>query len=138
MLKTNLWVFDSNKGVFLKAEVLGKPVQMKKSGDYKWLIFPNPFPTPGREYIMAEKGTGYVLAYGRDGTEAYENGLKRFCSENLGGIKVTDIRQLINYQMLLLKRSIPEPDYNEIRPDLSGFKSTIITYKPQRLYAKSK
>lgn len=137
MLRTNLWVFDPFSRQYRKAEIQAtKPVRMKKSGDYTWLIFENPYPTPGREYIMAEKGTGYVLAYGGTSQNAYDNGLDRFRSESLGGIKVTDIRQLLNYQLNLLKKSIPEPDFEEIKPDLSGFQITL-KVKPQRLYAKS-
>lgn len=137
MIKTNLWIYDPVSRQFHKNEISAeKPVKMSKSGDYCWLIFQNPYPAPGREWIMAEKGTGYILAHGSTGPDAYSNGYARFRTENPNHIKLSDIRQLINYQLNLLKRSIPEPDYNEIKPDLTGFQ-IIEKPKEQRFYAKS-
>jgi len=130
MIKTNLWISHPLTREFIKNEVSAeRPVTMAKSGYYKWLIFINPYPTPGREYIMAEKGTGYVLAYGSTSSDAYSNGVNRFKSEKSDSIKLTDIRQLINYQLVLLKKSIPEPDFAQIKPDLTGFQ---ITEKPKK------
>ena len=126
IVKTTWYVFNPDKKTYSKAEISGNLLALKQVPNYKWLVAENPYPTPGREFLIAEKGTGYVLAYGMTAQAAYERAVARFKVETAEDyLRPSDIRQLLNYQLVLLRNFISADEASKIKPDLSGFQISI-------------
>lgn len=62
-------------------------------------------PGPGRKWLVAEGGTGYVLAYGSDAQEVLKAARARFQFEK-EGIRAADVTQYIQAHLMLLERYV--------------------------------
>jgi hypothetical protein len=88
-------------------------VEIAKCGKYRFFRVENPVsnPKPGREWLIVEGGTGYVLAYGPDAQTVLKAARGRFQSER-EGIREADVTCFIRAHLDLLKRHVGNsPDF---------------------------
>ena len=82
-------------------------VEIAKCGKYRFFRTANAVnnPKPGREWLIAEGGTGYVLAYGPDAQTVLKAARGRFQSEK-EGIREADVTCFIQSHLTLLERYV--------------------------------
>ena len=109
------WLWNGNTFELHELEV--EPVEIAKCSKYRFFRIANPVknPKPGREWIIAEGGTGYVLAYGSDALEVLKVARGRFRFER-EGIRAADVMQYIQAHLMLVERYVG---------DLPGFVAPV-------------
>ena len=82
-------------------------VEIAKCGKYRFFRIENAVNNPksGREWLIAEGGTGYVLAYGPDAQTALKVARGRFQFEK-EGIREADVTCYIQSHLTLLERHV--------------------------------
>jgi len=97
------WLWNGK--TFEHHELEVEAVEIAKCGKYRFFRAENPVnnPKPGREWLIAEGGTGYVLAYGSDAQAVLKAARGRFQFE-LEGIREADVTCYIKGHLLLLER----------------------------------
>lgn len=101
------WLWNSQ--TFERYELEVEAVEIAKCGKYRFFRAANPVenPRPGREWLIAEGGTGYVLAYGPDAQTVLKAARGRFQYER-EGIREADVTCYIKGHLLLLERYVGE------------------------------
>lgn len=92
---------------FEQHELEVEPVEIAKCGKYRFFRVENPVSSrkPDREWLIAEGGTGYVLAYGPDAQTVLKVARGRFQSER-EGIREADVTCFIRGHLMLLERYV--------------------------------
>lgn len=105
----NWWLWNSFKKTFEQHELTVQQVNISKCGKYQFFIANNPVlpdqRKPGQDWIIAEGGTGYILAYGPDQRSVLIAARNRFQLEK-EGIREVDVTQYIVGHLDLLKRHV--------------------------------
>lgn len=103
------WLWNSLKKTFERHELTVQKVNIAKCDKYNFFRAQNPIApdhrTPGQDWIIAEGGTGYVLAYGPDEHSVLVAARNRFQLEK-EGIREVDVTQYIVSHLDLLKRHV--------------------------------
>lgn len=96
-----------NGSTFEHHELEVEAAEIAKCGKYCFFRAANPVknPRPGREWLIAEGGTGYVLAYGPDAQTVLKAARSRFQFEK-GGIRESDVTCYIQGHLALLERHV--------------------------------
>ncbi|MEZ4941795.1 MAG: hypothetical protein R3D58_13025 [Saprospiraceae bacterium] len=101
------WIW--NGSTFELHEIKVESVLISKCEKYRFFAAKNPVNPglliPGREWIVAEGGTGYVLAYGPTNADAIKMAKNRFRYEN-GKILPSDVTQYIQGHLAMLKQYV--------------------------------
>jgi len=99
------WLWNGE--TFESHELEAEAVEIAKCGKYRFFRTANPVnnPKPGREWLIAEGGTGYVLAYGPDAQAVLKAARGRFQFER-EGIREADVTCYIKGHLLLLERYV--------------------------------
>jgi hypothetical protein len=99
------WLWNGK--TFERHELEVEAVEIAKCGKYRFFRAANPVddPKPGREWLIAEGGTGYVLAYGPDAQAVLKAARGRFQYER-EGIREADVTCYIKGHLLLLERYV--------------------------------
>lgn len=103
------WLWNSIKKTFELHELHVHKVNISKCDKYHFFRAQNPIAPdhrkPGQEWIIAEGGTGYVLAYGGDKESVLSSARNRFQVEK-EGIREVDVTQYIVGHLDMLKRHV--------------------------------
>ncbi len=96
------WLWNGK--TFERHDLEVEAVEIAKCGKYRFFRAANPVenPKPGREWLIAEGGTGYVLAYGPDAQTALKAARGRFQFEK-EGIREADVTCYIKGHLSLLE-----------------------------------
>jgi hypothetical protein len=99
------WLWNGT--TFEQHELEVEPVEIAKCGKYRFFRVANPVRNPGacRKWLVAEGGTGYVLAYGANAQEVLKAARGRFQFER-EGIRAADVTQYIQAHLMLLERYV--------------------------------
>ena len=99
------WLWNGK--TFERHDLGVEAVEIAKCGKYRFFRVANPVekPKPGREWLIAEGGTGYVLAYGPDAQTALKAARNRFQFER-EGIREADVTCYIQGHLALLQRHL--------------------------------
>lgn len=97
------WLWNGE--TFEPHELEAEAVEIAKCGKYRFFRAANPVNNskPDREWLIAEGGTGYVLAYGPDAQAVLKAARGRFQFER-EGIGEADVTCYIKGHLLLLER----------------------------------
>jgi len=99
------WLWNGE--TFERHDLEAEAVEVAKCGKYRFFRVANPVenPKPGREWLIAEGGTGYVLAYGPDAQTVLKAARGRFQFEK-EGIREADVTCYIKGHLALLERYV--------------------------------
>lgn len=112
------WLWNGK--TFEQHELEVEAVDIAKCGKYRFFRAVNPVKnaTPDRQWLIAEGGTGYVLAYGTDASQVLQAARGRFQFEK-GGICPADVGCYIQAHLALLERYVGHlPEF--VRPVVGG------------------
>lgn len=104
-MKVNWYIWNSEKRQFELHKLDATPVRFSKTPDIVWYLaeMPRSLQNEDRQYLIAEGGTGYVLAFGADKTSCRRNATKQFSKEG-NARSQADIKSLILGQQQVLSR----------------------------------
>jgi len=110
------WLWNGE--TFERHDLEVEAVEITKCGKYRFFRVATPVknPKPGREWLIAEGGSGYVLAYGPDAQTVLKAARGRFQFEK-EGIREADVTCYIQGHLALLQRYLG---------DLPGFVLTAV------------
>ena len=99
------WLWNGE--TFERHELEAEAVEIAKCGKYRFFRAANPVNNskPGREWLIAEGGTGYVLAYGPDAQTVLKVARGRFQFEK-EGIREADVTCYIRGHLAMLERYV--------------------------------
>ena len=99
------WLWNGE--TFERHDLEVEAVEIAKCGKYRFFRIANAVnnPKPGREWLIAEGGTGYVLAYGPDAQTVLKVARGRFQFEK-EGIREADVTCFIQSHLTLLERYV--------------------------------
>jgi hypothetical protein len=99
------WLWNGE--TFERHDLEVEAVEIAKCGKYRFFRIENPVsnPKPGREWLIAEGGTGYVLAYGPDAQTVLKVARGRFQFEK-EGIREADVTCFIQGHLGMLERYV--------------------------------
>jgi len=99
------WLWNGE--TFERHDLEVEAVEIAKCGKYRFFRTANAVNNPktGREWLIAEGGTGYVLAYGPDAQTALKVARGRFQFEK-EGIREADVTCFIQGHLTLLERYV--------------------------------
>ena len=99
------WLWNGE--TFERHDLEAEAVEVAKCGKYRFFRVANPVenPKPGREWLIAEGGTGYVLAYGPDAQTVLKAARGRFQFEK-EGIREADVTCYIKGHLSLLEQYV--------------------------------
>lgn len=110
------WLWNGE--TFERHELEAEAVEIAKCGKYRFFRAANPVENskPGREWLIAEGGTGYVLAYGPDAQTVLKVARNRFQFER-EGIREADVTCYIQGHLNSLQRHVGLlPDFQRPAP----------------------
>ena len=105
------WLWNGE--TFERHDLEVEAVEIAKCGKYRFFLLENPVKNckPGRMWIIAEGGTGYVLAYGPDAQTVLKVARGRFQFEK-EGIREADVTCFIQGHLNSLQRHVGHlPDF---------------------------
>ncbi len=117
IFKVQWWLWNGTTFELHDLDV--QPVSIIKCGNYRFFKVKNPmcFHKPGQEWLIAEGGTGYILAYGPDENAVLKAAKGRFQLDG-GSISQVDVSQYIQGHLNLLKQYVGNrPGFRLPRPD---------------------
>ena len=99
------WLWNGE--TFERHDLEVEAVEIAKCGKYRFFRIANAVnnPKPGREWLIAEGGTGYVLAYGPDAQTVLKVARGRFQFEK-EGIREADVTCFIQGHLNSLQRHV--------------------------------
>ena len=123
------WLWNGE--TFERHDMEVEVVEIAKCGKYRFFRTANPVgsPKPGREWLIAEGGTGYVLAYGHDAQSVLKVARGRFQFEK-EGIREADVTCYIQGHLNSLQRHVDHlPDFQLPAPH----KNIILVLQPSEM-----
>ncbi len=103
------WLWNSKLKTFEQHELTAQQVNISRCPKYRFFRAENPVNPdcrkPGQDWIIAEGGTGYILAYGPNRDAVLLAARGRFQLEK-EGIREVDVTQYIGGHLGLLKRYV--------------------------------
>jgi hypothetical protein len=119
------WLWNGE--TFERHELEAEAVEIAKCGKYRFFRAANPVENskPGREWLIAEGGTGYVLAYGPDAQAVLKAARGRFQFER-EGIREADVTCYIKGHLLLLERYVGDASGFVLPTAGSGIRPVLV------------